>query len=206
MNTANNKPNSRKIQAEERRLQIMETALSIFAEKGFTEASIKDLADAAGISSGLMYHYFPSKELLLEATVEQFSFLPQLRIALRDTKGQSSREVLTNIALEFLKLLEKREKLIKILLQEGSSNTMVQKVWFNMAREGVTLLEKYVAARVATGEFKPHNTEVTARGLFSILLMLYFTKDIFKSSKMTNRQFIDNTLDNLLLGIQNTGR
>ena len=47
---------------ENRREQIMESALRVFAKKGFTGASNKDIAREAGITPGLIYHYFESKE------------------------------------------------------------------------------------------------------------------------------------------------
>src|SRR5579871_543324 len=45
-------------QAEERREQLIDTALRVFAEKGWDATSIPDLARAAGVAQGLMYHYF----------------------------------------------------------------------------------------------------------------------------------------------------
>lgn len=49
---------------------IMEAALELFAAKGFARTSISDIAKAAGISKGLMYNYFESKEQLLHAIVK----------------------------------------------------------------------------------------------------------------------------------------
>ena len=51
------------------RLLIMETALELFAQKGFHNTTIKQIAEAAGISKGLMYNYFKSKKALLEAII-----------------------------------------------------------------------------------------------------------------------------------------
>src|SRR5512144_1137056 len=48
----------------------MDAALQVFAQKGFARASNKDVARAAGITPGLIYHYFPSKEALLKAIIE----------------------------------------------------------------------------------------------------------------------------------------
>ena len=55
---------------ETRRLQIMETALKLFAQEGYGHCSISMLATEAGISKGLMYNYFDSKEALLAAIIE----------------------------------------------------------------------------------------------------------------------------------------
>src|SRR5579862_1579763 len=56
---------------EDRRSQILEGALKMFAEKGFKGATNKNIAEAAGgISPGLIYWYFKSKEELLFALIE----------------------------------------------------------------------------------------------------------------------------------------
>ncbi len=50
---------------ESRRQQIMDAALELFAQEGYSHCSISQLAGHAGISKGLMYNYFESKEALL---------------------------------------------------------------------------------------------------------------------------------------------
>lgn len=56
---------------ETRREQIMNAALELFAQEGYTNCSISRLASHAGISKGLMYNYFESKEALLIAIIEE---------------------------------------------------------------------------------------------------------------------------------------
>lgn len=56
---------------ESRRQQIMDTALELFATRGYSHCSISQLAKHAGISKGLMYNYFESKEALLAALIEE---------------------------------------------------------------------------------------------------------------------------------------
>ena len=54
-----------------RRKQIMDAALELFAQEGYANCSIAQLARHAGISKGLMYNYFKSKESLLVAIIEE---------------------------------------------------------------------------------------------------------------------------------------
>lgn len=56
---------------ESRREQIMNAALKLFATEGYSHCSISRLASHAGISKGLMYNYFDSKEALLLALIEE---------------------------------------------------------------------------------------------------------------------------------------
>jgi TetR/AcrR family transcriptional regulator, cholesterol catabolism regulator len=61
----------RRQRAEARRVQLIDTALEVFAAKGFDAATVKDLSEAAGVAEGLLYHYFRSKEDLLRAALER---------------------------------------------------------------------------------------------------------------------------------------
>lgn len=56
---------------ESRRKQIMDAALELFASEGYSHCSISQLASHAGISKGLVYNYFDSKEALLIAIIEE---------------------------------------------------------------------------------------------------------------------------------------
>lgn len=56
--------------AAHRRKQILEVSLRLFDEKGYKDTTIQDIADAAGISKGLIYRYFRSKDEVLEAHAE----------------------------------------------------------------------------------------------------------------------------------------
>lgn len=56
---------TRKEQKEERRQKILMTALTLFVERGYYDTKISDIADAVPMSTGLMFHYFESKEELL---------------------------------------------------------------------------------------------------------------------------------------------
>ncbi len=51
---------------QRRRAEITETALQLFAKNGYHNTSISKIAKAAGVSKGLMYNYFESKEALLD--------------------------------------------------------------------------------------------------------------------------------------------
>ena len=60
-------------QPEIRRQEILEAALDLFCEKGYEGASMADLAQRLGISQGLCYRYFPSKQALLDCAVDQYA-------------------------------------------------------------------------------------------------------------------------------------
>jgi TetR/AcrR family fatty acid metabolism transcriptional regulator len=67
--------------AEERREEILEASLTLFAQKGFNETTVDDIAAAAGVAKGTIYLYFPSKEHILMALKQQFQKGLEMRCA-----------------------------------------------------------------------------------------------------------------------------
>jgi AcrR family transcriptional regulator len=62
-------PRRKRLELPERREQLLSLAKTAFASKSYDEVSIDELAQAASVSKGLLYHYFPSKRELYVATV-----------------------------------------------------------------------------------------------------------------------------------------
>lgn len=58
-----------RLQVDERRAQLLALGLRLFGERSYDELSVDDIARAAGISKGLLYHYFPSKRDFYVETV-----------------------------------------------------------------------------------------------------------------------------------------
>ncbi|MEO1223989.1 MAG: TetR/AcrR family transcriptional regulator [Pseudomonadota bacterium] len=59
------------VNKEERRHDILEAAMGVFADKGYHAASVKDVAEAAGLAKGTIYIYFESKDAMTIAIVDR---------------------------------------------------------------------------------------------------------------------------------------
>jgi AcrR family transcriptional regulator len=162
-------------QAEERRQQLLDTALVLFAQRGFENTSIKDLSEAAGVAQGLVYHYFPSKEAVLFAILEQRNFRPELRRLLEVAPERPAMEVLQEVASRLLALLAEREYFMRIVLREMQINPQVADLLQQRIQDGVELLAAYLDTRIQAGELRPHDPRVTARALFYTVVMLHLT-------------------------------
>ena len=92
---------------EIRRLQILDGALRAFAERGYSQASNKDIAVAAGIkSAGLIYHYFENKEDLLRAVIEQYAPPVQLLAREDEIMAMTPPDALVEIGRAYLRALK----------------------------------------------------------------------------------------------------
>lgn len=85
---AKNSPRRARIskEPEERRQEIIETALELFSEKGFENTTIQDIVDRMDVSPGLCYKYFRSKTEIFAATSEYYAMkaVEQIKIPVSD--------------------------------------------------------------------------------------------------------------------------
>ena len=158
-------------QAEERREQLIETALHVFAEKGWHATSIPDLAKAAGIAQGLLYHYFRNKEELLLVVIERYSFLPELQALLAVSDDRPASVVLPEVAQAFEALLQQKWDLVQIFIQEAQTYPELARQKDSLIEKGVVALTRYISARIAAGELRPHDPSLTARTLLYTIFM-----------------------------------
>jgi AcrR family transcriptional regulator len=58
--------------SERSRTQILDAALKLFSHRGYGATSVRDIAEAAGLSKGNVYHHFPDKESIFRALLDQY--------------------------------------------------------------------------------------------------------------------------------------
>jgi len=172
-------PTARQLQAEARREQILETALGLFAERGFDGTSTRQIAKEAGIAEGLIFHYFPTKGSLLTAILQdrlegRRAFRTQLRPLLEDAGGKPAPEVLRGVASGWLATLRRDEELVIVLFATAQTNPEVRQAWQGLIREGTELLTGYLAARVEAGELRKDLPLETAATMFVSSLVIFF--------------------------------
>lgn len=153
-------------QADRRREELLAASLTLFAERGFRNTTIADIATATGTAHGLVYHYFRSKEELLSAILDRYSFLPELKRLLAVSPERPAAEVLTEIGVGFSRMLDQRTDLLRLVVSEAQTNPVVAAALQRVTGEGLELLTRYLQARIAAGELRPHDPAVPARALF----------------------------------------
>jgi AcrR family transcriptional regulator len=160
-------------QADRRREELLGVALRLFAEQGFRSTTIADISAATGTAHGLVYHYFRSKDELLAAILERYTFLPRLRELLAVSPDQPASEVLTDIATGFSRMLDERIDLLRLVVAESGTNALVAEALGRVTDEALDLMSAYLQARIDAGELKPHDPTVPARTLFWAIITMH---------------------------------
>jgi TetR/AcrR family transcriptional regulator, fatty acid metabolism regulator protein len=143
-----------KLAAEKRRL-ILDAAVRVFARQGFNQCRVSDIADEAGVAYGLVYHYFRSKDEVLDTL-----FLERWNVMLdviRDLDGQdlAAREKLYAIASFIVDSYRHDPELMKVIIVEvtRAANSFGQ-THLEKITEAYELIAGIVARAQAEGVFK----------------------------------------------------
>ncbi|MFL5663541.1 MAG: TetR/AcrR family transcriptional regulator [Ktedonobacteraceae bacterium] len=166
-------PTRRDLQAEIRRSQLLDIALTLFAERGVENVSMKDLATEANVAQGLLYHYFQSKDELLSAVFQRHNPLPLFREILEAIDALPAREGLVEFAHRVARVLPEQRLILRLLARELlSPRSYLLAQALPERQETVVLLEQYLQRRIESGELRPHQPHATVHLLVSGLLVL----------------------------------
>jgi AcrR family transcriptional regulator len=158
---------SRRAQAAWRRERLLDAALAVFVARGVDGATVRDITEAAGVTPGLLYHYFEGKEALVLAILEERGFLPELRRLAAGPSARTAVLVLPELAAGFQRLLAENAELVALFFAAGRANPQLRAGLETFVAEGQRLLGSYLAARVAAGELRAHDTRAAAQTLLS---------------------------------------
>jgi TetR/AcrR family transcriptional regulator, fatty acid metabolism regulator protein len=142
-------------QAVDKRRAILDAAIRVFAREGFHNARVSDVAAEAGVAYGLVYHYFDSKDQMLnELFSERWSLLLEAgREA--DRELSSPREKLAAVAGFIIESYRHDRELMKVIIVEVTrAANSFGRTHLPEIREAYDQIEKIVAEAQAAGEFR----------------------------------------------------
>src|SRR5258706_3664907 len=150
---------------EDRREQILEAAIRVFAQKGFDRATNKDIANEAGITPGLIYHYFESKQALLHAIIEQISPVQTIRSLPTQLLTQPPEILLRFVMQQMLAIAESEQflRLVRVILPEFLHNPNFPLTDLAFIQEATEFVENYLASKMESGELRRANPALIAQ-------------------------------------------
>lgn len=100
------------------RQRILDTALTLMAQRGVDGTSMRDLANAANLNVASLYHYFPSKRDLLVAVLAERGYIDDLEETVPDDVVADSRQVLADLVYGILESMLELEDFVRLMLGE----------------------------------------------------------------------------------------
>ena len=167
---------------EDRREHIIAAALRAFAQKGFARTTNKDIAREAGITPGLIYHYFESKEALFRAIIDGRSPLQVVRTPPPHLLDQPPEVALRRFIQQLLAIAEGEPfvQLIRLFLPEVIHNPAVVPVGLGGFDELARFVERYLAGCMERGELRRGDAALTAQVLLNTLIGAVLRRQIIR--------------------------
>ena len=189
--------------SSERKTEILEAALTIFVEKGYTNARMDDIVNAIGLSKGALYHHFPSKRVLFMALIEhwmdQFSAIERSG----ELRGKPSSLIMKTIA-RFTSMVFRKNpnwflaehEIWSLANRDPEIKELVSQLYTRILGEFETLVER----GIRYGEFQPVNARMIAISIMTSLHgMIWFV--LFQPKEFSLEQYVDLNMDFIIKGI-----
>lgn len=141
--------------AAERRRQILDAAVRVFARQGFHSTRVADIADEADVAYGLVYHYFDSKENVLDELFRQRWSLLIEAIRVADEGTLPPQDKLGTVAGFIIDSYRYDPELMKVIIVEvtRAANSFGQ-THLEQINEAYQLIAKIVSEGQAAGSFR----------------------------------------------------
>ncbi|MBA2394397.1 MAG: TetR/AcrR family transcriptional regulator [Ktedonobacteraceae bacterium] len=193
---------------EDRREQIIDAALHVFAQKGFTRATNKDIAREAGITPGLIYHYFDSKEALFMEMLERRSPISIVKAMPAEMFDLPAEDFLRTLVLHVLQLVEGEDFLlfIRTIAPEIIVNPTLSTLFRGLLQQQVlAFLHDFFARKMANGELRAGNPEIAGQMLIGSVMSFVMRRHLLQDETLlalSQQEITDSIVDMFLLGLK----
>ena len=181
--------------------------MQAFAEKGYAATKVEDVAKRAGVSKGLLYLYFKTKEDLFKAVIRSF-ISPRIDALVSDIENTqlSAEEFLRGPFLRFAKSVPRSpaRKLLRLLIAEGAKYPdLIAWYWENVVSRGLAAIRSVIAKGVSNGEFRPSALDTFPQLLVSPVIFSMLWKHLFETHEgLDTDEFLEAHVDLLLESIK----
>lgn len=147
------------------RAKLLDSAMILFAEEGYAQASVRKIAVHAGVALGLLYHYFDSKEALLAAVFENCMLILSTELAgAAQVDGSAAR--LTFLIRKIFEILVDDPKFWALFQGLRAQPAVVRTLGPTIREWTGRLREVFEMCLAQTGHMEP---EIEARLLYSLI-------------------------------------
>lgn len=127
--------------------------MRVFARKGFHASRVGDIAEEAGVAHGLLYHYFESKDQVLEAVFHENWSVLLARIERVEETDEPAAEQLRHIAAIVLRTWLHVPDVVRVVIREfGRSPELTERIGeLSQPRQAI---QRVIARGIESGEFR----------------------------------------------------
>jgi len=191
---------------EERPQEITEAAFAAFAEKGYAATRVEEVAKRAGVSKGLLYLYFKTKEELFKAVVRSIVMprIDALEVEL-DRSQLTAEAFIRGPVIDFMKRVPGSpvSVVIRLMIAEAPKHPdLVEFYWDNVASRGLGALQRLIEHGVENGEFRRSAVNDLPQLLLAPVMMSVVWGLVFANRSLDTDKLIETNLDMILAYIK----
>ncbi len=187
---------------EDRPDEIAEAAFEAFAANGYSSTKVEDVAKRAGVSKGLLYLYYKTKEELFKAVIRNVVVRRiDLLIAVLDDPDQSAEDFIRGPMLELLKQMPGSPiaVVIRLMIAEGPKHPdLVDYYWENVASRGLAAFRGLLDRAVERGEFRACAAAEQPQLFIAPVIMSVIWRAVFSKRSLDSDRLIETQIDLLL--------
>jgi AcrR family transcriptional regulator len=194
-----------RVPARDRRLQITQAAMELFARQGFEGTTTRQIAQRARVNEAIIFRHFPTKEDLYWSIIDEQSaagaWKQNLERQLRS--GAEDREVFAGIAEEILVRRAKDSNLSRLLLFSALENQRRSQRFFQThVATYYELIADYIRKRINDGAFRSVNPLLAARGFVGMVVYHSQIQEIYGAKRYQDFDVkeVSETLTDIWLG------
>jgi len=203
---------SRKASGQERQAGIIAAAASLFAARGFTGTTTKEIAKAARCSEALVFKHFPTKRALYAAILAEKVPLTEMLTAVEDAaKKKDDRLVFSTLARHRIRR-GADPTLLRLLLFSALEGHELSKMFFkNQHRVFYDYLAGYIEQRLRDGAFRRVDPLLAARSFMGLIAHHRLLHEIFgvalhRSPEDCVESYVSLFLDGIQAGTRTAGK
>ena len=204
---------SARMAGEERRLQILAVAVSLFSQKGFRGTTTKEIAHAAGVSEAMVFRHFATKEELYAAILDHKAcsgdrFEPA-EMAAEAISRKDDRAVFESLALGALTHHEKDPEFQRLLLYSALEKHELAQMFFDkFVRRVYEFLGGYIRERQREGALIEMDPAIVVRCFIGMVMHHSLNNNLWDPARrlvnISNENAAKHFTDILLNGITTT--
>jgi len=186
----------------DKKQRILEAAIDVFSEKGFSRATTSEIAKRAGVAEGTIFRYFKIKKDILRGILIQMISLAGEPVIIEgvgkillNTENKNLREVLKSFIKDRLQLIESLYPMIKIIITEALYHEDIREAFFeNVTSKGVEIFNIFHNQMVERGLIRKNvDALAVARSIMGNIFLFVVTRQFFPEK--FNRKNTDEELD-----------
>lgn len=174
---------------EETRAKILKSALKLFSEVGYYQATTKQIADYAGINEITLFRHFGTKEHLFQATTENYVTELELMNEINDLINDDFEDTIIKLSKDYLDYCKENKKLYKIQMRLGDSEKEFVKL--KLSRNFAFVLNQYF------NELKKEN-KINGNPEKMSIVLIEAILGAFTINVLTNGTFTDIPIEELV--------